>query len=49
MVLAMKLMPRFKPLKLAAVGIVALPLPIWLLGLARPARDACRRGMRECC
>ena len=36
MVLAMKLMPRFKPLKLAAVGIVALPLPIWLLGLDLP-------------
>ena len=29
-------MPRFKPLKLAAVGIVALPLPIWLLGLDLP-------------
>ena len=36
MVLAMRLMPRFKPLKLAAVGIVALPLPIWLLGLDLP-------------
>jgi MFS family permease len=36
MVLAMKLMPRFKPLKLAAIGIVALPLPIWLLGLDLP-------------
>ncbi len=36
MVLAMKLMPRFKPLKLAAFGIVALPLPIWLLGLDLP-------------
>jgi MFS family permease len=36
MVLAMKLMPRFKPLKLAAVGIVALSLPIWLLGLDLP-------------
>jgi MFS family permease len=36
MVLAMKLMPRFKPLKLAAVGIVALSLPIWLLGFELP-------------
>ena len=36
MVLAMKLMPRFKPLKLAAFGIVALSLPIWLLGLELP-------------
>jgi MFS family permease len=36
MVLAMKLMPRFKPLKLAAIGIVALSLPIWLLGLDLP-------------
>jgi MFS family permease len=36
MVLAMKLMPRYKPLKLAAIGIVALPLPIWLLGLDLP-------------
>ena len=36
MVLAMKLMPRFKPLKLAAVGIVAMPLPLWLLGLDLP-------------
>ena len=36
MVLAMKLMPRFKPLKLAAFGIVALSLPIWLLGLDLP-------------
>jgi MFS family permease len=36
MVVAMKLMPRFKPLKLAAVGIVALSLPIWLLGLELP-------------
>jgi MFS family permease len=36
MVLAMKLMPRFKPLKLAAIGIVAMPLPIWLLGLDLP-------------
>jgi MFS family permease len=36
MFLAMKLMPRFKPLKLAAIGIVALPLPIWLLGLDLP-------------
>ncbi len=36
MVLAMKLMPRFKPLKLAAIGIVALTLPIWLLGLDLP-------------
>ena len=26
----------FQPLKLAAVGIVALPLPIWLLGLDLP-------------
>jgi MFS family permease len=36
MVLAMRLMPRFKPLKLAAVGIVAMSLPIWLLGLDLP-------------
>jgi MFS family permease len=36
MVLAMKLMPRFKPLKLAAFGIVALPLPIFLLSLDLP-------------
>ncbi len=36
MVIAMKLMPRFKPLKLAAVGIVALPLPIFLLALDLP-------------
>ncbi len=36
MVLAIKLMPRFKPLKLAAIGIVALALPIWLLGLDLP-------------
>jgi MFS family permease len=36
MFLAMKLMPRYKPLKLAAIGIVALPLPIWLLGLDLP-------------
>ena len=36
MVLAIKLMPRFKPLKLAAFGIVALSVPIWLLGLDLP-------------
>ncbi len=36
MVLAMKLMPRFKPLKLAAFAIVALPLPIFLLSLDLP-------------
>jgi MFS family permease len=36
MVLAVKLMPRFKPLKLAAIGIIALSLPIWLLGLDLP-------------
>ena len=36
MFLAMKLMPRCKPLKLAAIGIVAMPLPIWLLGLDLP-------------
>ena len=36
MFLAMKLMPRYKPLKLAAIGIVALPLPIWLLGFDLP-------------
>lgn len=36
MVLAMRLMPRFKPLRLAAVGMVALPLPLWLLGLDLP-------------
>jgi MFS family permease len=36
MILAVKLMPRFKPLKLAAIGIVALSLPIWLLGLDLP-------------
>ena len=36
MFLAMRLMPRFKPLKLAAIAIVALPLPIWLLGLDLP-------------
>jgi len=36
MVLALKLMPRFKPLKLAAFAIVALPLPIFLLSLDLP-------------
>jgi MFS family permease len=36
MVLAVKLMPRFKPLKLAAFGIVALSVPIWFLGLDLP-------------
>ena len=36
MFLAIKLMPRFKPLKLAAFGIVALSVPIWLLGLDLP-------------
>ena len=35
-VLAMRLMPRFKPLRLAAVWIVAMTLPIWLLGLDLP-------------
>ena len=36
MVLAMRLMPTFKPLKLAAFGIVAMPLPIFLLSLDLP-------------
>jgi MFS transporter len=36
MVLAMKLMPRFKPLKLAAVAIVSMPLPLFLLTLDLP-------------
>lgn len=35
-VAAMRLLPRFKPLRLATVGIVALPLPIWLLALELP-------------
>lgn len=35
-VTAMRLLPRFRPLRLATVGIVALPLPIWLLGLELP-------------
>ena len=36
MVLAMRLMPRFKPLKLAAFAIVAMPLPLFLLSLDLP-------------
>jgi len=36
-VLAMRLLPRFQPLRLAAVAIMALVLPIWLLGLELPA------------
>jgi MFS family permease len=36
MLIAMKVMPRFKPLKLAAFAIVALPLPIFLLALDLP-------------
>ena len=35
-VTAMRLLPRFKPIRLATVGIVALPLPIWLLALDLP-------------
>ena len=35
--LAMRLLPRFRPLRLAAVSIMALVLPIWLLGLELPA------------
>lgn len=38
MVIAMKLMPRYKPLKLAAFGIVALPLPLFLLAFDLPLR-----------
>jgi MFS family permease len=34
---AMRLLPRFQPLRLAAVAIMALVLPIWLLGLDLPA------------
>lgn len=36
-VLAIKLMPRFDPLRLASVALVALSLPIFLLGLELPA------------
>ena len=36
MVLAVRLMPRYKPLRLAAVAIVALPLPLFLLALDLP-------------
>ena len=36
MVLAVRLLPRFRPLRLAAVGIIALPLPLWLLWLDLP-------------
>jgi MFS family permease len=32
----MRLLPRFKPIRLATVGILALPLPIWLLVLDLP-------------
>ena len=36
-VLAIKLMPRFDPLRLASVALVGLSLPIFLLGLELPA------------
>lgn len=35
-VTAIRLLPRFRPIRLATVGIVALPLPIWLLALDLP-------------
>lgn len=35
--LAVRILPRFQPLRLAAVSIMALVLPIWLLGLELPA------------
>jgi MFS family permease len=35
--LAMRILPRFQPLRLAAAGLLALVLPIWLLGLELPA------------
>lgn len=36
-VLAMRLLPRFRPLRIAAVAIVSMTLPLWLLGLELPA------------
>jgi MFS family permease len=36
-VAALKLVPRFEPIRLAAVSLVALALPIWLLALELPA------------
>ncbi|MDQ3992272.1 MAG: MFS transporter [Actinomycetota bacterium] len=36
-VLAMRLLPRFRPLRIAAVSIVAMMLPLWLLGVELPA------------
>ncbi|HVM69659.1 MAG TPA: MFS transporter, partial [Gaiellaceae bacterium] len=35
--LAVRILPRFQPLRLAAVAILALVLPLWLLGLDVPA------------
>jgi hypothetical protein len=35
-VVAMRLLPRVRPLRLATAGIVALPLPIWLLAADLP-------------
>jgi len=36
-VAAVKLVPRFEPLRLATVSLLALTLPIWILGLDVPA------------
>jgi MFS family permease len=35
-IVAMRIMPRFEPIRLAAVSLVALTLPIWALGFALP-------------
>ena len=36
-VIAVRIMPRFDPLRLGAVAFVAMSLPLWLLGLHLPA------------
>jgi MFS family permease len=36
-VLAMRLLPRFRPLRIAAVSIMAMMLPLWLLAVELPA------------
>jgi MFS family permease len=35
-VVAMRILPRFEPIRLAAVALVALTLPIWVLGFPLP-------------
>ncbi len=36
-VIAVRIMPRFDPLRLGAVAFIAMSLPLWLLGLHLPA------------